>query len=223
MMLSPILAEIKEYTESVLANQFSCDLERCPRCEKEPHAFKRHALRERIFLVVEGAWVLKEPSLLTRWKCPLCNDTFTHYPPFAIPHKRYVQASVFACAHSYLDEDRKTYRQASQREGRPIFFKGDSADTIDDRTLAPSTIHRFIVFLAGLGRTLRTALRLIREKSPSAGIFRRLYPVGSWKYQSVARKHELEDTHQLLAVEASYRALFGPSTFTELATACRWT
>lgn len=223
MMLSPLLAEIKEYTESVLANRFRCDLECCPRCGKETDAFKRHALRERIFLVVVGAWVCKVPSFLSRWKCPLCNKTFTHYPLFAVPHKRYVQASVFACAHRYLDEDRKTYRQAAQREDRPIFFEGDSAGTLDDRTLAPSTIHRWIVFLAGLGRTLRRALRLIREKSPSADIFRRLFPVGSWKYRSVARKRELEAAAQLLAVKASYRALFGPSAFTELATACRWT
>ena len=223
MMLSPILAKIKEYTESVIANQFSCDLEHCPRCGKEAGAFKRHALRERTFLVVEGEWVCKESSFLTRWKCLLCNDTFTHYPAFAIPHKRYVQASIIAHAHNYLDEDRKTYRQAAQGDGRPIFFKGDSPETIDDRTLAPSTIHRWIVFLAGLGRTLRTALRLIREKSPSADIFRRLFPVGAWKYRSLGRKHELEATLQLIAVKASYQALFGPSTFTELATACRWT
>jgi hypothetical protein len=223
MMLSPILAKIKEYTESVLANQFSCDLEHCPRCGKEPGAFRRHALRERTFLVVEGGWVRKESSFLTRWKCPLCNDTFTHYPPFAVPYKRYVQASLFASAHSYLEEDRKTYRQAAQQDGRPIFFEGDSAETLDDRTLASSTIHRWIGFLAGLRRTLRTALGLIREKFPSADIIRRLFPVGPWKYRSLARKRELEATLHLLAVKASYRAHFGLSTFTELATACRWT
>jgi hypothetical protein len=223
MMLSPLLAEIKRYTESVLANQFCCDLERCPRCEKEPGAFRRHALRARAFLVVVGAWVKKAPSFLTRWKCPLCNETFTLYPAFAVPHKRYVQASIFAGVHRYLDADRTTYRQAAQREDRPIFFEGDAADPLDDRTLAPSTIHRWIVFLAGLGRTLRTALRLIREKSPCADIFRRLFPVGSWTYRSLARKHELQTALQLFAVEASYRALFGPSTFTELATAWQWT
>jgi len=70
------------------------DLKTCPICKEAPDYFKPHDCRKRVFLVIVEWVVQKIESVLGRWKCPLCNHTFTYYPNFAIPYKRYVKDNI---------------------------------------------------------------------------------------------------------------------------------
>lgn len=218
-MLSPIEQEIQIYTEKVEKRQIGCDLDGCPRCEGHPDFFKIHDVRERTFLVVVERLVRTILSLLLRWKCPLCGKTFTDYPPFALRCKRYVRRTVVESGRRYVEEDRMTYREGVLKHGLPIFRDCDERE-IDDRALAPSSLHRWITSLGSLAETLRAALGLLGSKG--SGIFRKVFPVSPRKYRTEGRKAILEDCLRLLLAEEEYRSLFGVSIFPRLATACLW-
>jgi hypothetical protein len=219
MSVHPLRARIQAYTEKVRAKDIHCSLDRCPRCTLES-VFKRHDRRKRTFLLIVGDLVERVDSLLTRWKCVLCERTFSLYPSFALPHKHYVRPTIFERGQSYLDDEDASYRRAIQIEGMPVFYAGESEERIDERTLAPSTLYRWLTSLGGLERTVREALRLIRSASPKATIFRTTYPVPPRKYRSPERKKRLQLGRQLFETERVYRPLFGASIFPHLATAC---
>jgi hypothetical protein len=221
-MIPGILEEIQIYTESVRKGKIHCGVKICRTCGKAPCEFKLHERRKRTFLVVLERLVHRLPSLLPRWKCPLCKGSFTLYPDFALPRKRYVRQSVFQFSQRYLDEDRTSYRKAAKEQGLPVFYHGESEKTIDDRTLAHSTLHRWLTFFASLTRTVREALRLVKAKSPGSGIFRKILPVPPWKFQSEERKRALDTCQRLFAAEREYRAIFEISIFPRLATSCCW-
>jgi len=218
-MVSRIEEEIQAHTEKVKTRQISCDLGACPRCGEHPDFFNLHDVRERTFLVVVERLVRTILSLLPRWKCPLCGKTFTGYPPFAVRYKRYVRQTVMESGRRYVEEDRMTYREGVRKNDLPIFRDGEE-EKIDDRALAPSTLHRWITSLGSLAETLRAALELLGSKG--SGIFRKVFPVSPRKYRTEGRKAILEDCLRLLLAEEEYRSLFGVSIFPRLATACLW-
>ena len=220
IMISPIEEEIQAHTEKVKTRQIRCDLEVCPRCEGVPGFFNLHDVRERTFLVIFDRLVRTILSLLPRWKCPLCGKTFTGYPPFAVRYKRYVRETVMESSRRYVEDDRMTYREGVCKNCLPIFHDCEAEDEIDDRTLAPSTLHRWITTLGGLAETLRASLKLIGSKS--SGIFRKVFPASSRKHRTEDRKALLEDCLRLLLAEEEYSSLFGVSIFPRLATACLW-
>jgi hypothetical protein len=219
-MVSSILAEVHAHTERVEKNEDRCELAVCPRCGERPEAFKRHALRRRTFLVVVGRLVHSVLSYLVRWKCPRCRTTFTAYPAFALPCKRYVREAILDHTGRYLATDGATYRAAAAVDKMPVFH-GSEASRIDDRTLQPSTLFRWITTLGALTRTVRAALHLIHAAGAS-DVFRRLLPVAPRKYRSEARRQRLETTQALRLAEEEYPVLFGRSIFPALATACGW-
>jgi hypothetical protein len=168
--------------------------------------------------VVHSTW-----CWLTRWKCPLCGKTFTIYPPFALPRKRYVAEIVSALSQRYVVEDSATYRSAVRVDGMPVFHAGEEARPPGTRILEHSTLHRWIPFFAELARVRREALKLIRAAAPASGVFRRIAPVTPWKYRSPQRRTILQDARQLFVAAREYAAIFGASIFPRLATACGWT
>ena len=148
----------------------------------------------------------------------LCNQTFTEYPPFALPYKRYVKGEVLKFCQRYVEEDQATYRSKVRVNGMPVCYEGQGEE-IDDRRLVPSTLWRWVDFLGGMKKTLQEALRLIRQKAPSSGIFREIYPIASQKYRSDARRIVLQRCLRLFRAEGEYLPLFGTSIFLQLATA----
>lgn len=220
MMLLPILEEIQSYTRAVEKKEIQCDLACCARCG-EPASFKLHDRRRRTYLVRVERLVHTVLSLLTRWKCERCAKSFTLYPSFALPRKRYVRQEVFRRAGRYLEEDQESYRKAVKVDTMAVFHKGQGKE-IDERSLAHTTVHRWIGFLSSLQRTCRQALRLLREKSPSSEVFRKILPIAPWKYRSDERRRVLQDSRRLLVAEGEYRSLFGISIFPRLATLCGW-
>jgi hypothetical protein len=221
-MVAEPLEEIHAHTQAVASGTVPCDVTTCLRCGKRPAAFCLHDRRKRIFLVILDRLVHEILSLLPRWKCPLCERTFTTYPAFAVPRKRYVRKEIIRFSERYVSEDRTSYRKAATEQGLPVFYDGGEEGKIDERQFAHTTLHRWFPFLGSLKRTARDALRLIREKTPCSEIFRKILPVPPWKYRSEERREILIASRRLLQVEAEFRALFENSLFPRFATACRW-
>ena len=201
----------------------------CPRCEQKPDFFKRHDVRQRQFLVIVERLIVKVMSFLVRMKCSLCGKTFTQYPSFALPYKRYVSQQIMERTLSYLQDDTMTYERATLEQdtvatkGRsppgqpmPVFHQ----DPGKAPRLAPCTVHRWVTTLGGLKNTLQAATHLLLEKD--ADIHRQAFDVLARKYRSRERKQLLQDCLRLFHAEARCRVLFGCSIFPELAIRCCW-
>ncbi len=224
MISHPVLGVIAAHTQAVERGQVDCKLNQCPHCEQQSAGFKYHASRMRWFYVIVERMVQQVRSALTRWKCVVCQKTFTAYPHFALPYKRYVRQDLCRLSGRYVFDDGLSYRKAVQVNGMPVFYDAaeDAGQRIDDRTLAHSTVHRWISFLGDLKQTLAQAWQLIRAKSPGCERFRCSVAVPSWKYHSQQRKILLQTCGRLLKADQPYHHLFEVSIFTHLATVCRW-
>ena len=222
-MVATIEQEIKNYTQKVIKGQVRCSVKVCPRCEQKPDLFRRHDVRQRQFLVIVERLVVKAVSFLVRMKCTLCGKTFTQYPSFALPYKRYVSQEIMERTLSYLQDETMTYERATLAQeavairGRsppgqplPIFHP----DPVKVPRLAASTIHRWVTTMGGLQKTLRAATNLLLEKDTD--IHRLCFDVPAGKYRSRHRRSLLQDCLKLFHVEARYRVLFNHSIFPEL-------
>jgi len=219
-MLLPILEEIQSYTRAVEKKEVQCDLSSCPRCG-ERASFKLHDRRRRTYLVVLERLVRTVLSLLARWKCERCGETFTLYPSFALPAKRYVREEIFGRAGRYVDGDHESYRKAVKVDGLAVFHEG-TGEEIDERSLAHTTLYRWLRLFSSLASTCRKALGLIREKAPTSDVFRKILPIAPWKYRSEERRGVLGECRRLLVAEEEFRSLFGVSIFPRLATVSAW-
>ncbi len=222
MLSHPLLQVIHDHDQAVRAGRVAYEAAVCPRCQGIPDAFKIHERRERTFRVVIERLVHCVSALVVRWKCGLCRLTFSPCPDFALPYKRYVRDVVLGFGTHYLGDDAMSYRRAVRVEGLPVFYSGGSDGAIDERGLAGSTLHRWLGWLGRLDKTLRSALQLIRARSPRSGLFRRAYAVPAWKYRSTERRQRLQVGLELLSAEAVYRSLFSVSIFPGLATRTGW-
>lgn len=191
-------------------------------------------MRPRQFLVVLGRLIVKVLSMLVRMKCSRCGKTFTEYPAFAMPYKRFVADQIMERSLTYLQNPAMTYQQAtcelilSQANGRspprkalPLYYPEYVKDN-ETKTpmLSPSTVHRWIATLGSLKETLQAATSLLLDKG--ADIHRHVMDVAARKYRSVQRKILLQNTLKLFGAEAAYRVWFGCSIFPHLATGCFW-
>jgi hypothetical protein len=216
------MQDIKAYLEKVEKNQItSHNLPDCVRCGLEAHHFKVHAFRERRFLIIVDMTVRSEYAPLVRFRCPACNKTFACYPDFALPHKHYTRQAIVGFARHYLASECATYQQAVMVKAQhavPGYPDGE-------KSLAASTLHRWVTALSGLAHTTQKALNLIREEAPATRVFRDLaqLTVAPGKYKSPARKKRLLGGLRLLVVEAFFKAAFKLSIFTNLAISCAFT
>ncbi len=214
-----LVEKIKSHEQEILSGQAPENLKHCPRCEGTPQSFKSHGLRSRIFLVIIGAFVHQIPSFLGRWKCPLCHCSFTYYPDFALPFKRYLKDSILPLARTYLEEDTSTYRKVVQdNDSARGYACSEQKEGIDERQLQGSTIWRWLSFIGSLKQTLCHGLNIIRQKSPSSFVFREIRPVHRRKYQSEKRKVLLEFCQRFFVAESAFSRLFGSSIFPRFAT-----
>jgi hypothetical protein len=104
----------------------------------------------------------------------------------------------------------------------PAFYAQRDDGTIDERSLAHSTLHRWFSLFVSLLETLREAQRLVRQRSAKSDLFRRIFAPAPRKYRSEERRAVLRAALRMLATEREYDSLFGRSIFPELATACAW-
>jgi hypothetical protein len=94
-----------------------------------------------------------------------------------------------------------------------------------EKSLAPSTLHRWITRASQWVQTTQTALNLICQENPSTRACRDLaqLTVAPCKYKSQARKNRLLGGLRLLLVENFFKATFNLSIFTNLAISCGFT
>jgi hypothetical protein len=196
----------------------TCDLDRCPHCRGRPGRFKRHGVRKRLFLVFAEDVIQRVWSYLSRWKCPLCKRTFTLYPAFALPFKRYVLAFIQARCAAYVADEARTYREGVEQGGVALCHE----DADSGAQLWPSTLWRWVSALGHFAQTVRQALNLIKQKDPATGVFRALggLRIREGKFRSQARKRVLRRCYELVTADRAYARLFTVSVFPGLATAC---
>ncbi len=224
MANSPTLTEVQSYRNDVLQHKIACILPPCPTCHTMPDAFQRHEARAREFYVLIDQLIQEVPCLVIRWRCPGCKKTFTQQPPFAYPHKRYVLETILDLAGCYLEEDASTYRNVVLQDNMPIFHASPDDNTINDKSLAHTTLYRWITSLGGLKEILRSAQDLILQENPASAVCRHLatLDIPARKYVKAARETILKHCRRIIHAEVEYRTIFFASIFPFLATQCAW-
>ena len=212
------MEDIKAYLRTCEKGELTSEnLPPCPRCNVESHYFKNHAYRERLFLIIVDMVVQPIRGYLLRFRCPGCGKTFPFYPDFAIPYKRYTRQTITGLAERYVDA-KDTYQQAvMDKDEKSVPGYADR-----EKTLAPSTVHRWVTSLARLVNTTQKALDLICQQNPKTTICRDLaqWLVPRSKYRTQARKISLVNCFRFLATEALFESVFNTSVFTKLAINC---
>lgn len=213
---------IKAYVAKVEKNQITPQsLPECKRCGLPALHFRLHAYRERRFLIIIDMTVESEHAPLIRFRCPACGKTVSYYPEFALPHKHYTRQSIMGFTENYCGSDSTTYQRAvmdRQQLSVPGYPGGE-------KSLSPSTVHRWVTALSELSHTTQTALRLIAQEDPATRVYRDLaqLAIAPGKYKRPSRKTHLLGCLRLLVVEAFFKATFNLSIFTNLAIHCAFT
>jgi transposase-like protein len=213
MPLSATLEDIKAYEEQLEKNKIKPDnLPPCLRCHLESTFFKDHGYRNRKFLIIVDMMVQSVLSVLLRFKCPQCGKTFTYYPDFALPYKRYTRQTVTHFSKIYVQGPDVTY------QGATIVDRSAPGYPDGEQVLSPSTIHRFISSLTRLIPGTQKAVDLIEEESPASAICLDVaqLTVPPQKYRSAARKDILLQCLKFFAIESLFNHTFHNSIFTKL-------
>ena len=140
-----IEAAIQRHTDAVISGKIPVPQKRCPHCLTKDN-FRLHECRRRSFRYIIGSTVKVTLTLLPRWKCEVCQKTFTAYPPFAVPHKRFVLSDIEKLCQRYLKDRQETYYSTVSNEGSPIGYD-EGTDSEVNHFLAPSTLWRWISWL----------------------------------------------------------------------------
>ena len=193
------------------------NLPSCIRCQLDSSYFKLHCYRERLFFILVEMVINRVGCTLVRFRCPGCNKTYTHYPSFAIPCKRYTRQSIMAFSQQYVEADDMKYEHSVMMDHEAVVYP-------DGKSIAPSTIHRWISTLSGYVNTTRKALSCILQAATMSCIHRILAQVtaADRKYRSKQRKQQLIRCRQLETIEMHFIEIFGISIFTKLAIGCRF-
>ena len=210
MPLTATLEQIKAYQDKVEKDKITAhNLPACPRCNLESLFFKLHAYRERRFLVIVDMLVKAVFCPLVRFRCPDCGKTITSYPDFAIPHKHYTRQTIENFSRAYVENDQKTYQDAVMTDD------GVPEHSVSGRSLAPSSIHRWIGTLAELIIAHQDALKKLLQEKPAAQLCSHSNPiqVPEKKYKTDRRRDCLLGCRWFFKI----RAVFKTSVFTEFA------
>ncbi len=216
---SATVDQIEQHSDLVRKNLSNCNLTYCPRCKLLSDFFKRHDKRKRKFYVIIDDIIKVVTGLLTRWKCSGCDKSFTGYPGFAIPYKRYTLPTLFDFSSKYVDDDKMTYEHLIKLKA--VGYPGADAHK-KGKQLDKSTIHRWISTIGNYAEIIRKGQSLIMQSNPGSSICRDLanFKVAPHKHTTESRKKVLLQCLKLLALEIDYNFTFGQSIFPKLATSC---
>jgi len=214
---SPNLQEIEDYNSRVAGNKITPNMNNCPQCREKSDSFKRHDTRKRILNIINDQIITAVICLLVRWKCPECGKTFTQYPDFAMPYKRFSTSTIISYSRRYVADDSMSYRRLSDICPNAYSSDGESA-------LGPghSTIHRWTKTLGEYQEIPIKAQKKILDKSPRSsikGLFNQL-SVFSGKYRSEYRRIILVRCIRLLKLDTIFRTVFDTAIFSGLAQSC---
>lgn len=215
------IEKIKAYRDCLEKNKIEPgSLPACPVCNSASKFFKLHAYRERLFLIIVKMVVESVPCPLARFACPGCGKTFTFYPDFALPNKRYTRQTIMGLSENYVTSEEATLSSViSEKEenGAVPEYQGGK------KSLSPSTVHRWIESLCRLKETSHRALEMVREKAPA--VFCTIGPprMPRSKYKSRFRMECLLGCMRLFVAESFFKATFKISIFTDFARGCGFT
>lgn len=204
-----IIAKINAHTQNVLSGIILFSRRECPRCGMYCDRFAYYDRYKRVFLVIAGNSTEKVEGFLARCVCPVCAKTFTDYPDFALPFKRYIREQMQDKSKQYLEEDNSSLEEIA---GRTVAGRG-SCNTSDEQYLAASTLWRWTDYFGNLTSVLARAGSLIRSKDPSSNIFRVSCSVSTRKYTEPGRGRILRTCLCLLKTESEYLRIFKHSFF----------
>ena len=206
--------DISAHEKEVLQSSSKCYQAVCPCCHAEP-PFARHDIRRRSFRCLEGNAVTETRSWVVRWRCRNCGRTFTDYPPFALPHKRFVKSAIVAVAGQFVGEP-SSYRGVGTANAAPIEY---NSRPVDPPTLSHSTVWRWLSWLADMPRTVFAAMQLLYAKHQNLTLHREPWIIEAKKYRSESRRCQLQDAFQALGVSTLFDAIFPTGFFPNFATA----
>ena len=150
------------------------------------------------------------------FRCGNCLKTCTEYPPFVLPHKRFVKQDVLAKAEKYLSAEqprcRATYREAVREGTVPLSYAQDQ----EGHQLSPVSVWRWLSWLGSLEDLMQRATQLIFQKDPQADLHWKPHPIADHKVRSEARRQTLQRAARMLDVVATFSLLFGENIFTHL-------
>ncbi len=206
--------QIQEYTEKVRKGLVKCDLPNCVDCDTEAEFFKRHEARQRQFYSIVDDMVKITLGLLIRWKCVGCGKTFTGYPYFAVPYKRYTLPTIKKYSGLYTEDHQASYRK--------VILKNIIGYPGSEQQFSHSSIYRWITSLGNYSNIIRNAQDLYLQAKPESSISRELalLTIPSKKYQTEERQSILQRCRQLLRLDEKYSALFNVSIFPNIGTKC---
>lgn len=212
-MIEDIEQRINAHHDKVTSTSPQMPEGACVKCLQHPGFFALHDGRQRSFRFTIRDIVRVFMTMLLRWKCPLCKATFTDYPPFAIPYKRFVRDDIERFSSRYVKREKETYRCVVRHERTAIGYDQDC-----ERQFEHSTVWKWLRWLGEQEQRLTETLEWIRYHDPSHGIFRELTPIAPKKYRSEKRKHVLEQARMLLLTAREYLDLFKGARFPRLET-----
>lgn len=205
--LSASIEEIEAYNNRVRRNLISCNLNNCPCCAVAPEEFKRHEARERQFYVIVEQVIKVVIGLLLRWKCPGCGKTFTGYPEFALPYKRYTVSTILKFSAFYTEDEQISYREVNKK--MPVAYPDSEIQ------MGHSTIHRWITDIGNSTEIIRNSIDMILQADPLSSICRDIADlfVPSKKYRTPERYKLLFYCRQFLIIQNLFRQNFKVQIF----------
>jgi len=216
--------QIQAHTDQVLLGIDPCFLPPCPHCGVTPDSFKRHEKRSRLFYIIIDLVVTRQRGSLSRWKCPGCNTTFTSYPGFALPYKRYTLPTILKFSQDYVQNPDASYQKLV--DFCPLVYEMPAeSDSDREPTMEHSTIHRWISTMGSYSHLVQTATDLIIQKDPATSLCRDLagLKISPRKYRSSSRKQTLLTCFHLVFLMPPYQAVFQTCIFPNLATLSGYT
>jgi hypothetical protein len=169
-----------------------------------------------------GAVVHCVLGYVPRFECAACGRTFTDYPPFALPYKRYTTRSILDRAGRFFEGGGVSYRQA-MRVGRLRIAYASPNGEDDLRQLSHTTLWRWLGWLGGMTGLLATVSKLIRDKDPACDLFRRTYGLDPRRYRSDERRQVLQNAARLLDAAEEFQRLFCVRFLPDFATGAGFT
>jgi len=169
-----------------------------------------------------GAVVHLVPGYLPRFECPACGRTFTEYPSFASPHKRYAAASILDRVRRFFQGLGVPCRKAMWVDRQRIVYAPHNGRE-DLRQLSHTTLWRWLGWLGGTTMLRGEGSKLIRDKDPAVDLFRRPCPLDPRRNRSGQRRQVLQNAARLLDAAERFERLFGAQFFPDFGTGAGFT
>lgn len=167
----------------------------CPCCFSEQATFKQHDSRARELRYVVTFWVKTFLLTLFRWKCSVCNATFTVYPRFLLPYKRFITPSMLSLCQNYLRVGEASYRDIAYPGKSQYAYENNGS-----RELSHVSVWNWFKGLLPFAQNAHKTIQLLFRAVPDSSIHREVIPVNSRKYQSEERQICLEQVELVIRV-----------------------